>query len=64
MKKKMTIEKIPPKKQGRQAVAKTCNKQTVLKLFSRSKTTNIVSLGLNSIELRVVKWKQNEHLSF
>ena len=56
----------PPKKQSRQALAKKYNKQTVIKLFSHLKTTNIVVSGVlwrNSIELRV-NWKQYKHLSF
>jgi len=40
--KKDSVYEDPPKKQSRQAGVKTYNKQTVFKLFSHLKTTNIV----------------------
>jgi hypothetical protein len=40
--KKDSVYEDQLKKQGRQAGAKTYNKQTVFKLFSHLKTTNIV----------------------
>ena len=58
-----SVYEDPPKKQSRKAGAKKYNKQTVFKLFSHLKTTNIVVQG-TGIELRVVNWKQYEHLSF
>ena len=40
--KKDSVYEDPPKKQSRQAGVKTYNKQTVFKLLSHLKTTNIV----------------------
>ena len=51
--KKDIVYEDQPKKQGRQAGAKTYNKQTVFKLFSHLKTTNIVVQGTMTEQYRI-----------
>ena len=51
--KKDSVYEDQPKKQGRQAGAKTYNKQTVFKLFSHLKTTNIVVQGTMTEQYRI-----------
>ena len=51
--KKDSVYEDQLKKQGRQAGAKTYNKQTVFKLFSHLKTTNIVVQGTMTEQYRI-----------
>ena len=46
---KEIVYEEPPKKRGRQAGAKTYNKQTVFKLISQLKPTNMVLWGTDAV---------------